>query len=204
MLRLTRREVVLAAGLLPLLPSAARAADGIGTAAEVAGTARLTHQGTAVPMVAGAALAEGDMAETGEDGLALLILESDTRLNMGPATSVVLARYLAEVGGTITLGGAAGGALVFDRPDDRPPIDLAIDTAFGTIGVRGTRLFAGPSGGSFAVFCQRGRVSVTQGETQRILEPGDGVDLGAATVSPVAQWGAPRIAAAFALVGLTP
>ncbi len=203
-LHLTRRDAVLAAGLLPLLPRPARAAPGIGTAAEVAGTAVLTHQGTAAPMLAGAMLAEGDTAETGDDGLALLILEADTRLNMGPATSVVLARYLAEVGGTITLGGAAGGTLVFDRPDDRPPIDLKIDTAFGTLGVRGTRFFAGPSRGSFAVFCQRGRVSVTQGGSALTLNPGEGVNLAASGLSPVTAWAAPRIAEAFALAGVAP
>ncbi|MBE2277926.1 MAG: FecR domain-containing protein [Rhodobacteraceae bacterium] len=204
MIRLTRRHTLLGAGLLPFLPGPVLANTPIGTAAEVTGDASLTHEGAVAAMAPGAALAEGDLAETGTDGLALLILETDTRLNMGPVTSVVLAKYLADVGGTITLGGADGGALVFDRPEDLPPIDLTFDTAFGQIGVRGTRFFAGPSRGTFAVFCQRGRVTVVNAGTTRDLGPGDGVNLSDGAPSEVAQWKPERIAEAFALVGLAP
>lgn len=204
MIRLTRRNALLAAGLVPLAPRLARAGAPIGTAAAVSGRAVLQHAGSTAPLTAGAPLAEGDTAETGADGLALLVLETETRLNLGPETSVVLARYLAEMGGTITLGGAQGGALVFDRADDRPPIDLTFDTAFGQIGVRGTRFFAGPSRGAFAVFCQRGRVTVANAGQSRSLGPGEGVTLTAGAPDEVSTWGAPRIAEAFALLGLTP
>lgn len=200
MFRLTRRHAMLAASLWPLLPRLAAAATRIGTAAEVTGSALLRSGGAAAALTPGAPLAEGDTAETGPDGLALLILETETRLNLGPETSVVLTKYLAEMGGTLTLG----GALVFDRADDRPPIDLTFDTAFGQIGVRGTRFFAGPSQGEFAVFCQRGRVTVANAGETRSLGPGEGVALTEGAPGAVAPWKPARIAQAFALVGLTP
>lgn len=205
MTRLSRRSLLVATTLAPLFPLAARANAPLGEVAEVTGPAQLIHLGEAKPMVPGDKLAEGDTALTQENALALLILETETRLNMGPATEVVLSKYLADAGGTITVGGAAGGALVFDRAEDLPPVDLVFQTAFGEIGVRGTRFFVGPSKDTYAVFCQRGQVVVSASGVTRTLGPGDGVDLTAGGApTEVAQWGAPRIEAAFASVGLTP
>ncbi|MCB6177794.1 FecR family protein [Rhodobacter sp. Har01] len=201
MVRLTRRAALLAAGVLPFLPRRAQAQTPIGSVAEVTGEATLVHDDAPAPMSAGMALAEGDTALTGENALALLILETDTRVNMGAATTVVLSRYLADVGGEIQVG----GAIVFDRPEGLAPVDLTFDTGFGQIGVRGTRFFVGPSRGEYAVFCDRGRVVVTNAGVTRELGPGDGVNLTAdGPPSEVAQWGAPRVQEAFESVGLTP
>lgn len=196
---LTRRSALLAAGLLPLMPRLARAAAPIGTVAEVTGSATLIHAGQEAPMMVGQMVEEGDTAQTGEEALALLILNEDTKINMGPATSVVLAKYLAEVGGTIQVG----GAILFDRPDELPPVDLTFETAYGQIGVRGTRFFVGPSKGEYAVFCDRGRVTVSNMGVTRELKPGDGVNMAVgAAPSDISQWGAPRIQAAFESVGV--
>lgn len=201
MFRLSRRSALIVAGLLPLLPRRARANTPVGTVAEVTGDATLTRDGTTQPLTPGTALSEGDTALTAENALALLILESDTRINMGAASSVVLSRFAAATGGSLNVS----GAIVFDRPEDLPPIDLAFETAFGQIAVRGTRFFVGPSKGAYAVFCQRGRVTVTAAGTTRDLGPGDGVDLAeGAPPGEVGQWGEPRIRAAFESVGLTP
>jgi hypothetical protein len=197
---LSRRAVLAALPTLALgLP--ARADTSIGTTVRLLGSGRLTHGGRQTPLSTGALLAEGDTVRIGTNALAELLLNTETRINMGPETEITVARYLADVGGTITLG----GAIVFDRPDDLPPVDLTFQTEFGEIGVRGTRFFFGPSKGTAAVFVDRGQVTVSNAGVTRRLRSGDGVDMAAGQPpSEVAQWKAPRIEAAFALVGLTP
>ena len=97
--------------------------------------------------------------------------------------------------------------MVFDRPENLRPLDLTVRSTFARIGVRGTRFFAGPSKGVFAVFVERGSVEVSgsargAGST-RILGPGEGVDITrAGRAGPVVRWGQARIDAAFASVGL--
>ena len=198
----TRRAVLHGLAACSLLPARALAATPIGAAREVADPATLRHEGVEASLVPGKALHEGDSVRTGDGGRADLLLNTATRLTLGPGAEVVLERWLAEVGGEIRLG----GPMVFDRPDDLGKIDLTVQTAFGSIGVRGTRFFAGPSNGVFAVFVARGAVAVSAGGVTRALGPGDGVNLpgGGAAPSDVVPWGAPRIAAAFALVGLMP
>jgi hypothetical protein len=193
------RRAALAAPLA-LWPARLLAQDGIGTTTRLVGSGRLVHGGAQVPLAVGAMLAEGDRVRIGAAAVAQLKLNTDTFINMGPETEVTIDRYLADVGGTITLG----GAIVFDRDDGLPPVDLAFQTEFGQIGVRGTRFFFGPSKGiAGTVFVDRGQVTVTNAGVTRRLRAGDGVDMVAGgPPSEVAQWKAPRIEAAFALVGL--
>jgi hypothetical protein len=199
MSQLSRRALLVAAPSL-ILARPACAADSIGTTVRLLGSGRLTHQGRQIPLAKGAALAEGDTVRIGTNALAELLLNTDTRIHMGPETEITVARYLADVGGTITLG----GAIVFDRPENQPPVDLTFQTEFGEIGVRGTRFFFGPSKGTAAVFVDRGEVTVSNAGVTRRLHAGDGVDVAAdQPPSVVAQWKAPRIEAAFALVGLS-
>jgi len=204
MYQLSRRAILaLSAGLpaLPFLGRPAAAFTGIGEAIEVTGKGTLVRDGAETGLMPGTALQEGDDVLTGENALALLVLESDTSINMGPDSRIMLANYLADAGGTILVG----GAIVFDRPDDMPPMDLTFVTEFGEIGVRGARFFIGPSRAALAVFVQRGRVTVTNAGVTRELAAGDGVDLAiGAAPSDVVQWKEPRIVEAFALVGLTP
>jgi hypothetical protein len=201
---LSRRALLALSAVLPALPFFARPAvafAGIGEAVELTGDGTLIRDGAETPLKPGTLLQEGDDVLTGENALALLMLENDTLIKMGPGSRIMLTSYLAEAGGVITVG----GAIVFDRPDDLPPIDLTFVTEFGEIGVRGTRFFIGPSRGAQAVFVQRGRVTVTNAGVVRELGVGDGVDMAAgAAPSEVVQWKEARIVEAFALVGLTP
>ncbi|GLS78227.1 hypothetical protein GCM10007904_35640 [Oharaeibacter diazotrophicus] len=141
----------------------------------------------------------GDLVWTAARSRAALDLDGGTRINLGPKARLRIDRFVAAAGGTLELG---EGALVFDRPDDLPKLDLQVRTTFGLIGVRGTRFFAGPSRGSFGVFVARGSVRVYTGGAERVLEAGDGVDIPArfARPSPVKKWGAARVDEAFASV----
>lgn len=178
----------------------AHAAGEIGVSVRAQGAGQLFRQGGLATLRAGYALFEADRIATGADGLAELRLNTDTTINLGPESEITIDRYLAEMGGVIQIG----GAIVFDRPDDLPPIDLTVRTAFAQIGVRGTRFFCGPSKGLFSVFVDRGSVSVRALGTTRIVTAGEGVEVAAkgAAPRPVVKWGQARIDAAFASVGL--
>lgn len=198
-----RRTLILSAASLPLAASAladARPGAELGEVRESQGEGTLLRGAERLDLVPGLPLIEGDVAETSENGLALLWLNERTQIQMGPTSSIELASFLGEVGGTITLG----GAMVFDRPEDLPPLALTFVTAFGEIGVRGTRFFAGPSRGDFAVFVQRGSVEVRGAGEVRVLAPGEGCTMHAgAAPGEVVAWGEGRITKAFASVGLT-
>lgn len=198
-MRLFRRSLLLSAAALPLA-GLARADARLGEVREVEGEGTLRRGTDSQPLVAGSPLMEGDVAETGESGLALLWLDERTQIQMGPASSIELAAFLSEVGGTITLG----GAMVFDRPEDLPPLALTFVSEFGEIGVRGTRFFVGPSRGEYAVFVQRGHVEVRGAGVARQVLAGDGCAMNAgAAPGEVVVWGEGRITEAFASLGLT-
>ena len=84
-----------------------------------------------------------------------------------------------------------------------PKIDLSMRTAFGMIGVRGTKFFAGPNRGVFAVFVEHGLVEVTGGGVTREVGMGEGVEIAqpGAAPSEVTAWGQERINEAYASAG---
>ena len=185
----------MALGLWLALPAAAQTPMGAGAA--VQGAARLVTGAGAADLTPGATLNESDLVLTGPNALALLLLNPETQIHLGPDSALTLTRDLASVGGTLMLG----GAMVFDRPPGGVPLTLV--TAFGEIGVRGTRFFVGPSEEVFAVFVDRGQVEVTAEGVSVTLTAGQGTELAEGQPpAPPAAWGAARIAAAFGSVGL--
>lgn len=198
---LTRR-LILAFPAMSLLVRPALAAPPIGALRQVTGHGQLMRAGAGQDLRAGAALMEGDEVATMAASSAGLELFRATQVILGAEARLTIDRFTADLGGVITIG----GAMVFDRPDDLPKIDLTVQSAFAQIGVRGTRFFAGPSKGVHGIFVARGAVEVRAGGETRRLGPGEGVDITSPGAAPsaVAQWKAPRIVAAFASVGLTP
>ena len=178
-----------------LLATQVRAAGEIGHAVRTAGAPVLLRARDAV--------FDGDTVRTDPRSLAELMLAQATRISLGPSSELKIDSFTANLGGQISLG----GAMVFDRPEDLPPIDLTVRSAFARIGVRGTRFFAGPSNGVFAVFVARGSVEVRMNNQVggfTVLGPGEGIDIArpGGRPGPVVRWGQARIAAAFASVGL--
>ncbi|MTE01092.1 iron dicitrate transport regulator FecR [Paracoccus sp. YIM 132242] len=195
------RRLVLAAAAAAMLSRQARAAGRIGHAVRTAGAPSLQRAQGLYPLRARDAVFEGDTVRTDPRSLAELMLGRATRISLGPNSQLVIDRFTADLGGQVSLG----GAMVFDRPEDLPPIDLTVRSAFARIGVRGTRFFAGPSNGVFAVFVARGSVEVRTNNQVggfTLLGPGEGVDIAAGRTGPVVRWGQARVDAAFASVGL--
>lgn len=197
MLIISRRTLLTSAAAFGLARTAL-AHEPIGKTTSLSGSGTQVTGGKEQALKAGALLYVGDKVRTAKESLASLTLRVSTDIYLGQESEITIDKFLADMGGVISVG----GAIVFDRPDSLPPTDITIQTAYGEIGVRGTRFFAGPSKGSFAVFVARGTVTVSNAGVTRTLNAGDGVDMkeGAAP-SEAAKWKQPRIDAAFASVG---
>lgn len=141
----------------------------------------------------------GDRVVTGAEGRLGLLLTSEARVFMGPRTRLTIDRFIAGSATDLVLG---EGAIIFDRDGDAAPTPVALSTAFGTIAVRGTRFFAGPSRGTFGVFVVRGALVVTAAGVEIALAAGFGTDIAAPGAPPLPprEWGAARIAEALAQV----
>nr|WP_275788152.1 FecR family protein [Rhizobium gei] len=198
------RRAFIAGGALVLsgftaIPS--RASPVIGKAADIRGKANVRRATKEQGLEKGGPIMTEDYVLTGADSFADLQLD-DTRLLLGSKTELLIDSFIASQGGTMELG---TGQMVFDRPEGLPRIDLALRTTFGMIGVRGTKFFAGPNRGVFAVFVEHGQVSVEGGGVQRLVGAGEGIEIAKPGDAPneTVVWKEARIAEAYASVGLS-
>lgn len=198
------RRLFIAGGALALTAiglRTARANAVIGKAREITGEVNRRQANLLEGLKVDADLMDRDFVTTGRESFATLELGKDTTLLLGSETELLLDSFIAGQGGTIELG---TGQMVFDRPEGLGKIDLSMRTAFGMIGVRGTKFFAGPSRAPFAVFVEHGRVEVSAGGVTRQVGPGEGIDIAAPGAAPsaVAKWGEARIREAYASAGI--
>ena len=202
---LVSRRVVVGGLLLTAVGGGATptwAGSALGEATEIRGDVRLRQAKKDKPLAVGGQLFENDRVHTNAESFATLNLGTDTRVLLGAETELLVDSFIAGQGGTLELG---TGRMVFDRPEGLPKVDVAVRTAFGMIGVRGTKFFCGPSRAAFAVFVEHGSVSVARGGVTKIAAAGQGVEFhhrGDAPSEP-ANWGEARIKEAYATVGLT-
>ncbi|UAX94562.1 FecR family protein [Ensifer adhaerens] len=178
------------------------ASSALGEATEVRGDVRRKRAKKDELLAVGSELFENDRVHTNVESYATLNLGADTRVLLGAETELLVDSFIAGQGGTLELG---TGRMVFDRPEGLPKVDVAVRTAFGMIGVRGTKFFCGPSRAAFAVFVEHGSVTVARGGVTKIVAAGQGVEFhhrGDAPSEPV-NWGEARIKEAYASVGLT-
>lgn len=173
----------------------------IGKAVEITGDVTRKQAERLEGLKAGASLMDHDFVKTGKVSFASLELGDDTSLLLGSETELLIDTFIAGQGGVIELG---TGQMVFDRPEGLAKIDLTVRTAFGMIGVRGTKFFAGPSRGAFAVFVEHGLVEVSGGGVMRQVAPGQGVEIATPGAAPgeITQWGEARIREAYASAGI--
>ena len=198
------RRLFMAGGALALTGIGIRATQAnaiIGKAVEITGDVTRKQANHLEGLKAGASLMDHDFVATGRESYAELALGDDTSLLLGSETELLIDTFIAGQGGIIELG---TGQMVFDRPEGLAKIDLTMRTAFGMIGVRGTKFFAGPNRGVFAVFVEHGRVEVTGGGVMKAVGRGEGVEIVAPGAAPgeVTQWGEARIREAYASVGI--
>ena len=185
-----------------LLPNSVRSEVPIGSATAVRGRVVRRRDAKLDVLLIGENILNEDTVSTGDDGFADLELEGKTRIVLGNQTELLIDRFIASQGGTLELG---TGRMVFDYPESSPKMNLTVRTAFGMIGVRGTKFFCGPNRNVFAVFVERGQVAVSAAGVTQLVGRGEGVDIALPGAAPsnFAVWGEPRIVEAYASVGLS-
>jgi hypothetical protein len=218
---LTRRELLgsLAVGVTFAAARSVASDGALGRVVSVEGTLTRNSVAPAQNLAAGASLMENDYVVTADKSFATLDLGSDTQIRLGPETHLLIDHYLADQGGKLEL---VSGQMVFDRPEGKPKIDVSLHTAFGMIGVRGTKFFAGPLNGVFSVFVEHGKVEVSNAGVSRKVLGGQGIeirppagsvrslgpksdlkDMGALALPTLPQaWAKDKIREAYASVGI--
>lgn len=185
-------SMLLLAGLgLPGVSGAAQPARQVGNVKTAVGGVFAQANDTR-PLKPGASVLLGDMVFTDAESRAALAMEGGSNVFLGGKARLKIDRFVALSGGELVLG---DGGMVFDRDEKAPKTNIQVRSVFGLIGVRGTRFFAGPNRGVFAVFCQRGEVRVDAAGQTRTLRPGDGIDIVAPGAVPgeVKVWGQARV-----------
>ncbi|GLS17302.1 hypothetical protein GCM10007874_03170 [Labrys miyagiensis] len=187
------------AGARPGFAAAAMQIIEAGSVVQVTGQSTGQLKGEKRTLSVGDSVFIDDMLTTGAGARLGAKLGEMTRLSLGERTRVRIDKFLVDRGGELVL---ERGAILFDRPDDKPSGTLNVTTPFGLIAARGTKFFAGPSNGVFGVFVEHGLVTVKTRGGQVSLSNGQGTDLKSRSAPPTAphSWGDMRIAQALASV----
>lgn len=183
-----------------LAPAPAHAQqEQIGTVVAIEGSATLTHDGTAKPAAKNMPIYENDVIETGKKSRICVIFVDNTWFILGQDATLSIDEYVFDPanaknnkGRFSSMRGAfeyASGLL--DKYKDP---NVKIQTGFGSIGIRGTKILAGDDNGPFGVFDESGKINVNNNNGDVDLGPGEGTDLtGEKPPSPPEHWSKERI-----------
>jgi hypothetical protein len=194
-----RRDVLGTVGtLLASLAFSGRssAAVAAGHVEEIKGEAFADAGNQHRPLEKSSSIYVGDLVETGASSRLTMLLGEDTTIRLGERAHLLIDQFLSRTGGEISL---QSGPMLFDRPSGSRPVPMKIKSPYGLIAVRGTKFFAGPSNGVFAVFVDHGTVVVSGGGSDVVLQAGEGTDLNSRGANPsgIVKWGPARVKAAF-------
>ncbi len=183
-------------GAALLLPFGAAAQDSAGSVKDLKGQAFALAAAARRTLAPQAAIMLGDHVETGEQSVVTLLLGHRTTLRLGERGSVVIDKFLVDAGGEITL---QSGPMMVEHGEGAAAEPIRIRAPYGLIAVRGTRVFVGPEGKGWAVFVERGEVSVRAGGQAVTLHAGEGTAIPRRGARPaaVARWKDKRIEALF-------
>jgi ferric-dicitrate binding protein FerR (iron transport regulator) len=139
----------------------------------------------------------GDLVGTGSESRLAIRLGEVTQLKLGADVRVLIDSFIANAGGVLEL---RNGPLQIDSDSRRLSRGLSIRSPFGSIAVRGTHFFAGPSNGVFGIFVFRGSVRVTAAGRVVTVTEGKGTNIERVGSRPTvpAAWGEARIRQAVA------
>ena len=139
-----RSSVALLFALLTASPAFGQGATPAGRIKIAAGMAFVVREGQRIPAAVGTPVYERDSLATGADGRVGITLRDDTRLSIGPETTVELNRFLyapADSQYSFVLRVVRGVvAYVSGRIAKLSPDAVRLETPAAIVGVRGTRL----------------------------------------------------------------
>jgi len=139
-----RSCVALLIALLTAVPAYAQAPAPAGRVKLAAGMAFVVHEGRRIPAAVGTPVYEQDSLATGADGRVGITLRDDTRLSIGPQTTIEISRFVyaqSDSQFSFVLRVVRGVvAYVSGRIAKLSPDAVRLETPSAIIGVRGTRL----------------------------------------------------------------
>lgn len=178
--------------------SSAMAAE-VGRVTEGQGPAFADNAGTTRSLVRETGVMLNDLVRTEREGRVAMTLGERTTLRMGGLARVRIDRFIANQGGTITVGAGAVGV----DTQGRLPQGLTVRSPYALVAVRGTRFVVGAEPGrGFSVLVDQGRVDVRAGGVTIPLGPGEGTTVArrGERPSPPASWSRERAARFRALL----
>ena len=182
--RVTRLAcAMLAVIVVGLWAGVALAADEIGQVSRIQATAQAITDGDVRNLSLNAPIHLDDIVTTGDGARLEITLTDGTRIAVGARARVVIddfvyqpanarARLVANIAGAFRFVTGGAGRIVGNQ--------IAVETPFAIIGVRGTDFWAGPVDDISGVLLFEGAVSVSASQTEVTLDrPGQGTNIAA-------------------------
>lgn len=150
-----------------------------------------------------------DLLETGGGARLAITLKDGTMLTLGENASLRVDEFVYEPdAGTGRLGlSVLEGAFLFVGGDteDMEDSQVDIDTAVGTLGVRGTTVWGGNIDGSFGVLVAAGSATVRNAAGEVQLGAGEGTQIESMNAAPSApkKWPVEKVQRALRTVSFT-
>jgi hypothetical protein len=164
-----RRDLILAAALIGLSPTAGFAATGAGSVVGLAGQCVVQRDGRPSPLKLGDAVAVSDTIEVPADGKLKLRMSDGSVISLAPGTKMTVATYQTDSAGqrqNAQLSLSQGLIRAVVAPVDHPTT-FEVSTAVGTAAVRSTDWFIEAKPGAAQVGVLSGSVVLQSGATHR-------------------------------------
>lgn len=181
----------------------------IGTFIEVEGAAFITHAGQKSAAAVDMPVYSGDSVETTAGSKANIVFIDDTEITLGENAALTIDQYVFDDGAATGNKGRYSflrGAFLFTSglmtKNDRP--DVTLETAYGSIGLRGTTVWGGEIDREYGVLVQEGEVTVTTNRGRIRVPAGQGTNIRSRDSIPTlaAVWRQEKIDHATRMVAL--
>lgn len=164
---------------LPVFEALAQPRQAVGTIVRIEGTATFTGENGSVTAHEKDPLYPYSTIKTGPQSRALILFVDDTEVTLGESAELTIDKYVFDPGDAEENQGRFSilrGAFLYvsGMLADRKDPDVAIKTAYGSIGIRGTVLWGGQVKQGYGIFVQEGRVTVSGPGGVRELPQGTG------------------------------
>lgn len=163
----------------------------VGKVSEVEGAVTLTHDGSTAALKDGEGVSEGDTVEAAEKSRVRIDFDDKTELVVVGKGKLTIDAYVYDPKSTagnkasFSILGAAfsylGGAM--DKGKN-PDVNLKLD--FGSIGIRGTKIYRAMNNGECWIYVERGKVDVSNKGGAVHLKSGQGTIMKAQDKAPLA------------------
>lgn len=163
-------------------PARAQTADPIGTIIETEGAASINHAGQTKAAAADMDVYMNDVIETGTAGRVLVMFIDDTQVTLSDNAQLKVDDYVFDADAASGNKGRFSilrGAFLFASglmTKVQEP-DVAIETAYGSIGLRGTTVWGGEMDGQYGVFVKEGEVVISNNRARTKIAAGQGTNI---------------------------